>query len=255
MVCPLCALRAYAHSLRHLCIYRYGNYVQYEVEHALDTWVDNSQLSAAALADFLQVALLLASYSLPPANRLPHTQDLLVPSAATTGTCSAAEVNSNVFTLVPLPSEHYQMCARTSLCQMRCADPLALFYSELNNTAKPSVTTPFAYAISAESPFFNPYATASSNSLYFIDQRIVALATRNQTLHPACRPCTAGCLAVVKTPWSGAPTFAVRTYCIPPPEALQVPRVASCARFCSAASLVALAGHSLRLWDRKGLGL
>jgi hypothetical protein len=68
---------------------RYGDYIQYEAQHALDAWVDDSQLSATALADFLQ--------------------DLILPSATTMGTCAAAEANANVFTLVPLPSQHYQV--------------------------------------------------------------------------------------------------------------------------------------------------
>lgn len=184
---------------------RYGDYIQHEAQHAIDAWIDDSQLAATSLADFLQ--------------------DLIMPSANTMGTCVAAEANSNVFTLVPLPSEHYQICSKTSLCQLRCADAFTLFYYEFNRTAVHSVAEPFAYDVSAESPFFNAYESASTDSLYFVDQHIVALATRNQTLHPACRPCIAGCLSIVKTPWTGTAattSFSVKTYCIPPPEALQV---------------------------------
>jgi len=117
------------------------------------------------------------------------------------------------------------------LCKLRCADALDLFYYEFNRTATPSVTEPFAYSVSAESPFFNPYASPGSgntNSLHFMDQRLIALGTRNQTLHPGCRPCLAGCLATVKTPWTAtAPTFTMRTYCIPPADALQATVYAS----------------------------
>ena len=191
-------------NMNSLCAW-YGEYIHDEAQHVLDPWVQDSQLAANALGSFLQ--------------------DIIAPSAP----CTSVESNANVYTLLPTPSDHYQVCGKTSMCQLRCADTFSMFYYALNRTVSPDLP-PFAFDVSAESPFFNPYE-ATSKSLYYVDQRIVAISTRSNTSSLACMSCLPGsCLLLIKTPWSSESagrTFTAKTYCVPPAEVLKATVYAS----------------------------
>ena len=184
----------------------YVGYIHDVSQHVFDQWADDSQQAATALSSFLE--------------------DLIVPQAQTLGTCTAIETNPNVFTMLPVPSDHFQICGLTSSCQLRCADTLTFFYLQLN--ASKSSMPPFAYAVSAESPFFNPYQSTSS-SLSYVAQQIVALSSRNLTSSLACQTCPpqGGCLLLVQTPWSQDGAFTATTYCVPPANALKASVYAS----------------------------
>ena len=131
--------------------------------------------------------------------------------------------------MLPIPSDHYQICGKTSMCQLRCMDSFNLFYFELNNSQLKSPNVPpTSYAVSTESLFFNPYQSTSS-SLYYVDQQIVALATRALASSRACSSCPTACLSIVKTPWvsSSSSTFTLISYCIPPADNLKATVYAS----------------------------
>ena len=187
-------------NMESLCQW-YGGYVHDEAQHVFDSWTQDSEQAATALGSFLQ--------------------DLILPNAQALGTCTAVETNPSVFTLLPIPSDHYQICGKTSVCQLRCSDALSLFYYEMNQTENPPQA--YSYDVSAESPFFNPYQSTSS-SLYYVDQEVVALSTRNLSSSRACSTCSAGCITMVKTPWTTAGSsmsFKAMTYCVPPADMLK----------------------------------
>ena len=189
-------------SLTSICQW-YGNYIHNEASHMLDQWTLDSTQAASSLGSFLQ--------------------DLILPDAQTMGVCTTVESNPNVYTLLPIPSDHYQICGLTSLCQLRCADALALFYYELNNTSiDQQNAAPFSQQVSGESPFFNPYQSTSS-SLYYVNQRIIGLTTRTLTSSKACATCpsTGSCLTTVTTPWTSSNSYTVISYCIPPSSAIK----------------------------------
>ena len=178
----------------------YGDYIHNESKTIFDEWALDSQDAASALASLLQ--------------------DLIFPDAQTMGSCTQVESNPNVFTLLPIPSDHYQICGKTSLCQLRCQDAFTFFEYELANGPGSPSTQATAFAVSTESPFFNPYQSTSS-SLYYVDQRIVAMSTRDLASSRACSTCPAGCVSIVKTPWTTSPQFKAISYCLPPAEALK----------------------------------
>ena len=185
----------------------YGDYIHTTAMHLFDDWSMESHQAATSLASFLQ--------------------DLLAPDAKNMGTCINTQSNVNTFVMLPIPSEHYHVCGKTSECKLRCADAFTLFYYELNRFQQLgyNANVPFqTFDVSIESPFFNPYQSTSA-SLYYIDDRIVALSSREPSSSYACSTCPfeqgGGCLVVAKTQWDTVSTFNVGTYCTPPPSNLK----------------------------------
>jgi len=186
----------------------YGDYIHDESQHIFDQWTEDSEQAASALSSFLQ--------------------DLVIMEPAT-GSCSTVETNPNVFTMMPIPSDHFQICGKTSMCKLRCLDAFTYFYYVQNNSnlAQQNVP-PVAYAVSTESPLFNPYQ-ATSSSLYFVGERIVSISTRNISSSRACQSCPAGCIVIVQTQWAttSPDTFTLKTYCVPPADHLKATVYAS----------------------------
>jgi len=186
----------------------FGDYIHDESQHIFDQWTEDSEQAASALSSFLQ--------------------DLVIMEPAT-GSCSTVETNPNVFTMMPIPSDHFQICGKTSMCKLRCLDAFTYFYYVQNNSnlAQQNVP-PVAYAVSTESPLFNPYQ-ATSSSLYFVGERIVSISTRNISSSRACQSCPAGCIVIVQTQWAttSPDTFTLKTYCVPPADHLKATVYAS----------------------------
>lgn len=185
----------------------YGDYLHGTAMHVFDEWSTESHLAASALASFLQ--------------------DLVVVSNAqkNVGACIASQSNVNAFVLLPIPSEHYHVCGKTSECRLRCADAFAMFDFELKRSLQlgyhddHSANAPFqSFDVSVESPFFNPYQ--ASSTVNYIEDRILAVSSRNLSSSYACSTCPSECVVVAKTQWEAIASVSVVTYCTPPPSNL-----------------------------------
>lgn len=182
----------------------YGGFIHDNAMHTFDKWTTESHLAASSLGSFLQ--------------------DLIVPNAREMGSCTNVKSNPNIFVMLPIPSEHYHVCGKTTECRLRCADTFALFEYELNRYKSLGYTTdksPQTFDVSAESPFFNPYQSSGGKNLYYIEDRILALSSRNRTSSYTCGTCPIGCAVVVKSQWEAISSLSVTTYCIPPPADLR----------------------------------
>lgn len=177
----------------------YSDYLHTKAMRIFDEWTTESHLAASALASFLQ--------------------DLIVPNAREMGACVNTQSNINTFVMLPIPSEHYHVCGKTSDCRTRCADAFAMFDYELKRAQQSPKGSSQFFDVSVESPFFNPYQSAS-NSLYYIEDRILAVSSRNLSSSLACSTCPSECLVVAKTRWDATSTISVATYCTPPPSNL-----------------------------------
>jgi hypothetical protein len=127
--------------------------------------------------------------------------------------CSSIQRHGSIV-LTPTPVSHYRMCARTTLCESRCYDSFRMFRYELERTGSPHAA-PSTFDLTAESPFFNTYASYKP----YVD--ILAIATL-----PAMNA-SANCLAAcgsdatcVATLVNAAARIAVRFFCLPNPKML-----------------------------------
>ena len=126
--------------------------------------------------------------------------------------CSSIQRHGSIV-LTPIPVSHYRMCARTTLCEARCYDSFRMFRYELERTGSPHAA-PSTFDLSAESPFFNTYASYKP----YVD--ILAIATL-----PAINA-SANCLAVcggdatcvATLERSTSIVLTVRFFCIPNPK-------------------------------------
>ena len=207
--------------------------IETQASAAFDDWFTHAEQSADALAGFLD--------------------ELLVPNAYRGGSCTLTTANPSAIVLAPLPSTHFQVCAKTDLCRARCADAIAVFeFEKARIGAAASATPPTALSMSVESPFFNPYASSSATTtggsalLAF-----ASLPTANATADCAAR-CgsarTTTCLAAARTGLTPGDEYALEFYCLPDPAMLQA------TLFASGLDPLPLAGAAA-MFDRDGYTL
>ena len=109
----------------------------------LDPWYADAIASVDALASLL---------------------DSVLDPSANPGGCANTGGNPTAIVLTPLPLTHFQVCGKTSACQVLCADSIQLFDFELQRVIASGANAnapPFSFDLSVESPFFNRYASAT----------------------------------------------------------------------------------------------
>ena len=191
---------------------RYLNGIETQTVAVFDDWAMLAEESARSLASFLDEVL------------VPHGRS---------GGCAGAISNPTAMVLTPLPVSHYHVCARTTLCEARCYDALAVFRAEMGRVASPHAA-PGTYDLSAESPFFNAYATTTDAAVTAFageQQGAIAIATLpaiNASANCRLRCGDMGrCVAVLlpstrpqQPVATEAAIMGVRFYCVPDPAML-----------------------------------
>ena len=168
---------------------------------AFDSWTTNAELSAEFLASFLD--------------------EVLVPNKGKTG-CSNVVSNPTAMVLTPLPASHYQICAQTSMCMLKCADSLNLFNFELTRLKNVGYATNVpqnTFDLSAESPMFNRYASSSYDTI--TSDTIVSMASSEANDSPTESSCFqrcgkgSRCLSVLIQKPEPPNMFKVQYFCVP----------------------------------------
>ena len=168
---------------------------------AFDPWTKHAELSAEYLASFLD--------------------EVLVPSKGKPS-CSNVVSNPTAMVLTPLPTSHYQICAQTSMCMLKCADSLKLFNFELNRLKSVGYATNVpqnTFDLSAESPMFNRYASSSYDTVTsdIVASMVSKEANDSPTTSSCFQRCGKGsrCLAVLIQKPEPPNMFKVEYFCVP----------------------------------------
>ena len=180
----------------------YLDSLQTQAEALFDDWAFLSRQAAQNLASFMD--------------------EILVSRGTSSSSCSNVIGNPTAAVFTPLPIAHYRMCGTTMDCKARCADPIALFEAAVNNSPAAADSPPNYFNLTAESPFFNRYATTQSSSSAF--KNILAMASvpaANGTANCLNRCTSSGrCMAVLLQEQQQQASLTMTYYCIPDPNML-----------------------------------
>jgi hypothetical protein len=176
----------------------YVDGIQTQAAGAFDLWAVHAERAGKAFAGILD--------------------ELLVPDAYRSGSCTQTANNPSAIVLTPQPLAHFMVCGTTSLCQSRCATAIRLFEFERKRVAQP-VAPPSTFDITVESPLFNLYASADPSESF----TVLAMASLPSTqATPSCLSrCgpRADCLALVRIDAQQA--LRLDFFCIPDPALIQ----------------------------------
>ena len=179
----------------------YSSTIETQIYGAFDPWKTQAIYSAESVASLLD--------------------ELFAPNAHLAGSCQNTLTNPTAMVLTPTPLAHYQICARTTACQSRCADANSVFEAERQRLLRQGSAVHVGARdvdVGIESPLVNRYASSANRDL---SRTIVGIRTlpANNSVYGCKTRCHGSCIAVANTQSaSDMKKVKVEFYCLPPPD-------------------------------------
>jgi hypothetical protein len=177
----------------------YSSTIETQIYGAFDPWKTQAFYSADSVASLLD--------------------ELFAPTNAA-GSCQNTLTNPTAMVLTPTPLAHYQVCARTTACQSRCADANSVFEAERQRLLRQGSAVHVGARdvdVGIESPLVNRYASSANRDL---SKTIIGMRTlpANNSVYGCKTRCHGSCIAVATTAGDTNKKVRVEFYCLPPPD-------------------------------------